>query len=635
MLVIVLCGCQTAQQLQTNQQNYQINQFQSNEATDNTAAIPTAASTKTVVLFNMDANPANRETSSTVTTRDAHQQHNAILVTKDDATFTSLANPVVQQISKPTQAIAKRVNQLPLHTWSASDGQAYKKLSVKSQTAFTLTTPEAQLADAVALPPRPITMQPKPPARDLWELTREQFQLPKQTNPIALQRIKKYYDWLKKNPSYLLKVTKRSKRYYHHIFNTIVKNKLPGEIALLPIVESGFDPFAYSHSQAAGIWQFIPSTGQIYGLKQNWWYDGRRDPIASTQAAINYLEHLHAMFKGDWLLALASYNAGQGTVLKAIRKNKRANRPTNFWALDLPRETRQYVPKLLAISQLVKETAGSDKVTSISNTPYFEIVNIRSQLDLAQAAKLAQVSISEIHLLNPSLNQWATDPDGPHRLLVPLGHGDILSTALEQLPAEKRMIWKRYSIKSGDTLLELAHRFNTTVEVLRDTNSISGNLIRQGEKIIIPIASKKIEAYTLSAGQRNIKLQKRTQKADKSSKVIHQIQSGDSLWAIAKRYNVTTKELASWNNLSSKSVLQVNNTLEILPKVNISQTASKRSNVLKKVNYKVRQGDNLSMIAWRFNVNVADIRIWNQSLKKYLQPEQLLTLYVDVTKTRQ
>jgi membrane-bound lytic murein transglycosylase D len=197
------------------------------------------------------------------------------------------------------------------------------------------------------------------------------------------------------------------------------------------------------------------------------------------------------------------------------------------------------------------------------------------------------------------------------------------------------MIWKRYSIQSGDTLLKLAHRFNTTVEVLRNTNSISGNLIRQGEKIIIPIASKGVEAYTLSAGQRNIKLQKRKQKADKSNKITHQIQSGDSLWSIAKRYNVTTKELASWNNINSKSVLQVNNTLDIWPKVNTSQTPSERSNVLKKVNYKVRQDDNLSMIAWRFNVKLADIHIWNKSLKKYLQPGQLLTLYVDVTKTRQ
>lgn len=190
------------------------------------------------------------------------------------------------------------------------------------------------------------TDKPKEPS-DIWERIRAGYQL---DIDIDRPRLSSQLRWFSSHPSYLDRVSKRGERYLYYIVDELEKAGIPTEIALLPIVESGFDPFGYSHGRASGPWQFIPSTGQMYGLDQTWWYDGRRDIIGSTQAAIAYLTRLHKMFDGDWLHALASYNSGEGTVMRAIRKNKKAGKPTDFWSLDLPKETRAYVPKLIALS---------------------------------------------------------------------------------------------------------------------------------------------------------------------------------------------------------------------------------------------------------------------------------------------
>ena len=207
-------------------------------------------------------------------------------------------------------------------------------------------------------------------------------------------RVRAHLNWFKKHPTYLDRVAKRAERYLFYIAEQIDVRGIPGELALLPVVESAFDPFAYSHGRASGVWQFIPSTGKYFGLEQNWWYDGRRDISASTLAALNYLESLQRQFKGDWLLALASYNAGGGNVRKAIRKNKRLGKPTDFWSLDLPRETRAYVPKLLALADIIKRPEQFNlSLYEIANEEVISQVNIKSQLDLAKATKLQMAII--------------------------------------------------------------------------------------------------------------------------------------------------------------------------------------------------------------------------------------------------
>jgi membrane-bound lytic murein transglycosylase D len=251
---------------------------------------------------------------------------------------------------------------------------------------------------------------------NIWPRIRHQlnFDIP-QNNRVIAQR-----NWYARHPGYLKRVAKRAEPFLHYIITELEKNNMPIELALLPVVESAFDPFAYSHGRASGMWQFVPGTGERFGMKQNWWYDGRRDVIASTQGAINYLKYLNKYFNGDWMLALAAYNSGEGRVRRAVNKNKNLNKPTDFWSLGLPKETQAYVPKLLALADIIKRPQDFNlTLYPIDNKAVLSQVDIKSQLDLAKAAQLAGLSLAELQRLNPGFNRWATDPDGPHQLLLP------------------------------------------------------------------------------------------------------------------------------------------------------------------------------------------------------------------------
>ena len=509
-----------------------------------------------------------------------------------------------------------------------------KPASALAQTAQSETTdPKVALAVNTLLdqPTGNAFVEPEPaPVLDLWQITVQNYGLSHHYH----NRVDAHDKWYRKHTEYMQRVTNRSSRYYHYVLNKVLAAGLPAEIALLPIVESGFDTFAYSHGRAAGAWQFIPSPGRMFGLKQTWWYDGRRDVIASTEAAIAYLQQLNAMFDGDWLLALAAYNGGPGTVSKAIKANKKRGKPTDYWSLSLPKETMNYVPKLLGLSQVVADHAGTDKLTTVANEAYFEVIDTGSQIDLAQAAELASVSVDEIYRLNPGYNQWATDPEGPHRLLVPISQAALFRTNLEQLPANKRIAWQRYIIQPGDSLLKLSKQYQVSVEMIRTLNNLQGNVIVAGKPLMIPVASKDASAYSLSAAQRVIKRQQQLSRTNAANRVVHEVASGDSLWTISKKYKVTVKQIASWNKIGTRSLLQIGQKLDIWPRVATTKLTSGSRSVVKKLTYKVRSGDNLSAIAYRFNVTVKDIQRWNTDLKKYLQPGQKLTLYVDVTKSR-
>src|SRR4030067_975735 len=245
-------------------------------------------------------------------------------------------------------------------------------------------------------------LYPKGNNNSVWEKSRRGFSLPDSEHP----GVKGDLYWFVNNPDYLLRTSIRAKPYLHFVLEEIKSRGMPTEIALLPIVESAYQPFAYSHGRAAGIWQFIPGTGRLYGLKQNWWYDGRRDVYAATRAALTYLQNLSEMFEGDWLLALAAYNSGEGTVARPGAKNRKLGKKTDFWSLKLPRETRGYVPKLLALATIVNDPDKfSSTMLDISNEPYFALVNTESQLDLALAAELAELSTDEIYQLNPGFHR--------------------------------------------------------------------------------------------------------------------------------------------------------------------------------------------------------------------------------------
>ncbi|WP_426417479.1 LysM peptidoglycan-binding domain-containing protein [Aestuariirhabdus sp. LZHN29] len=490
---------------------------------------------------------------------------------------------------------------------------------------FSFTVTGAETIDpmqAADIEPQPV----EAPVIDLWQRTRDGFQLNlDQDNP----RIKAQLRWYATHQAYLDRVAARASRYMFYIVEELEKRDMPAELALLPVVESAFDPFAYSHGRASGIWQFIPSTGRHFGLKQNWWYDGRRDIVASTDAALTYLQQLHKRF-GDWELALAAYNSGGGTVAKAVRRNRSAGKAVDFWSLKLPRETRAYVPKLIALSQLIKDPAQYQvNLTPIANQPYFDIVTIDGQIDLAQAARMAQLEMKELYQLNPAFNQWATDPEGPHRLLIPVDQSAAFAEQLAQIAPEHRVQWKRYKVADGDSLIRIAGKHNTTVALIKEVNQVRGSMIRAGQTLLIPQPSANMKTYSLSAHQRTLSRQQRAVSGKQKS--TYTVQSGDSFWTISRRHKVSVRELASWNNMAPGDPLKVGKTLVIWGSKSTSAQSS-NPGVIRKVSYRVRNGDSLSTIASRFRVGVSQIKRWNTLDAKYLQPGQRLTLYVDVTK---
>ncbi|HEB92814.1 MAG TPA: LysM peptidoglycan-binding domain-containing protein [Gammaproteobacteria bacterium] len=468
------------------------------------------------------------------------------------------------------------------------------------------------------------------PPGDLWDRLREGFHLQDHNHP----GIRSYLDWYARNQAYLDRVAERARPFLYDIVQEVERRGMPGEIALLPVVESAFQPFAYSAGRAAGIWQFIPATGRHYGLKQNWWYDGRRDVRAATRAALDYLQHLNTLFDGDWLLALAAYNSGEGRVQRAIRANRKKGKATDFWSLDLPKETRGYVPKLLAISTLI-ETPGhyGVRLISIPDRPQLAEIDIGSQIDLALAAELAGLSIEEIYRLNPAYNRWATAPDGPHRLLLPIDKAEAFRHSLAELGTRDRVRWERHRIKPGENLGGIARRYQTSVALLQEVNQIRGQWIRAGDTLMIPIATKNLSHY-LSEDRRKQAIQD-TQR--RGNKIHHTVRSGDTWWDLSRKHGVTTNKLARWNSMSPRDPLFPGQQLVIWSRGNnllkTNFTAALDGARHQKIHYRVRKGDSLARIAKRFSVTIAKLRRWNALQKgKYLQPGQRLTLYVDITR---
>lgn len=465
---------------------------------------------------------------------------------------------------------------------------------------------------------------------DLWERIRGGFSLPDSQN----QRVIAELRYFSRHPNYMKRVSERAEPYLYFIVEEVEKRGMPSEIALLPVVESAFQVFAYSHGRAAGIWQFIPGTGKRFGLKQNWWYDGRRDIYASTHGALNYLEYLHKLFDGDWMLALAAYNSGEGTVRKAVRRNKKLGKPTDFWSLKLPRETRAYVPKLIAISKIVlNPDLYNAELTPVDNTPYMARVNVGSQIDLALAADLADISIEEIYRLNPAFNRWATDPSGPHELFIPEESLDTFETALAEIPKKNRVQWTRYKIQSGDTISQIAQKFHTTPALIRDVNHMRNNRLRAGKYLVIPVASKSQKDYVLTSHSRTIKRVKRNQQKAKHTYTVRQ---GDSFWTISRKYKVGVRQLAKWNGMAPRDTLKVGQKLVILggkaPARSTRFTPPHKGQV-RRIHYTVRKGDSIARIASKFRVSINDVVRWNKLNKtKYLQPGQKIVLFVDVTK---
>jgi membrane-bound lytic murein transglycosylase D len=461
---------------------------------------------------------------------------------------------------------------------------------------------------------------------DLLEKLRREFSL----TPVMNNRVQAELKWFTRNPKYLNRVFTRAQRYLPFIVDELERRDLPMELALLPIVESAFDPFAYSHGRAAGLWQMIPGTARRFGVRQNWWYDGRRDVVDSTNAALDYLAYLHELQDGDWPNAIASYNSGEGNVLKAKRRNASRSQPTDFWNLKLSRETSAYVPRLMALVEIVRDPDQFGlTLPELVNEPQFAIADIGGQIDLALAAELAGMDLDALSSWNAGNNRWATDPKGEHRLILPVDVVDEFSAALAAVPLNERIRWQRHKVKNGEAISQIADRYNVTVSTIRSANELSGNMIRAGSYLMIPVATKPLSDYSQTADARRERKQATVRQGNR---VEHIVASGESFWTISRKYGVDIKKLASWNGTSPRDTLAVGQKLVVWTNQPVARSAGQGNGLTRKLKYTVRNGDSLYLIASKFRVTVAQLVRWNKIDKNnILRPGQRLTMYVDVT----
>jgi len=451
----------------------------------------------------------------------------------------------------------------------------------------------------------------------------------------------------RKNPDFLDRTFKRGARYLYYIVQEIEKRNLPLELALLPVVESAFNPVAYSRSRASGLWQFIPSSGKHYGLEQNWWIDERRDVIEATNAALTYLQYLNTYFAGDWYLAIAAYNGGEGTVSGAVRRNQSAGLPTDFFSLNLRAETRDYVPKLLAISRIVRNPeAYGLSFAAIPNQPFFEAVEPGRQVHLDQAAQLAGITREDMFALNPGYNRMTTPPNGPHRLLLPIPNAQTFRQAMvEQSLVDQGSVAVlaveappevRHQVRRGETLSSIARQYSVPMLTIQQANEIHGSVIHPGQSLLIPAAAAGSTATlaALAAPRDDITAQLPEHQKPAASKKpkVHVVKSGDTLWGVARKYGVTVPALASANGLSNKAGLVPGARLEI-PGTGggtVTRTASNSAKESSRVTYKVKRGDTLSEIADRFDVSVRELMTWNRLRQSSsLRAGQRLVVYTD------
>ncbi len=394
---------------------------------------------------------------------------------------------------------------------------------------------------------------------DVWARMRAGFSMKKLDSPLVAVHER----WYVSNPEYIARMNDRARLYLHYIVEELERRGMPTELALLPAIESAYQPYALSRARASGLWQFIAPTGQLYGLKMNWWYDGRRDVLAATQAALDYLEKLYSEFDGDWHLALAAYNAGEGKIGRMMAYNQQRGKSTDYVHLKLKRETVNYVPKLQAIINIIAhpEKYGIT-LAHIPNKPYFAKVETGSQIDLGVVAKMIDVPVTDLQVINPGYTRWATAPDGPHHLLVPADKKDALVEGLNKLPAGDRIQYRHHVVVRGDTLHEVSRRYGVTVDVLRTTNNMHSNLLRPGQGLLIPVSTRSLTPVVYA--QRVAKAVPVAVRNPNQPR-LHQVRAGETLWSIARRYGVTVKNLREWNLLDSEDALKLGQRLRIWP----------------------------------------------------------------------
>jgi len=403
--------------------------------------------------------------------------------------------------------------------------------------------------------------------------------------------------WFESRQNYIHELTHNARPYIYYVYQQAKKRDMPTELALIPMIESNYNPFAYAHTGATGLWQMMPGTASGFGVRINWWYDGRRDIIASTKAALDYFDYLHAYF-GNWLLAIAAYDSGEGTVEMAIRHNQRLHRPTDFWDLPLPHETKMYVPKLLALAEIVRDPRHYHlHLDSVPNRSYFTAVDMNHEMALSEVAELSQTSIKSVRNLNPGFRRWRTMSGHPYSLLLPKAQVATFEQQL-QLANEPHTQWRHHQVSAGESLSFLAHLYRTNIGVIKEANHLTNDHIHIGQVLLIPTAAN-IKAHTATHHIASAKIAEDF--VPGPQRMIHHVAPGDNLWTIAARFHVKPSQIRYWNNIPYRGRIHTGQELTIW-------VPAKHKGAYY---YQVKSGDTLGRIAAHFGVTVNTLKAQN------------------------
>lgn len=470
----------------------------------------------------------------------------------------------------------------------------------------------------------------------VWDRIRAGYTLPHASNSTVDAQIR-FYTSKKK---YFYGVMQQAEPYLYFVAKEMQANDMPMELALLPFIESSYNPTASSPgNQNVGMWQFGAATGRNFGLAQNSWYDGRRDVVASTDAAIRLLKKLYARFDNDWLLAVAAYNAGDGTIQQAIDKNRRAGKPTDFWSLPLSKTTQGYIPQLIALSKIVADPTIYDfNLYPIPDVPYFVKINVDSQINIADAAQQSALDVALLKKLNAGFKSGLTDPTQPRHVLVPVDAAATFRLQLDSLPKIASVKWQEHQVKKGESLEAVAKKYGVSAAKLQAINSLKSAKLAPGQRLQIPLSPS-----TDSSPEPVVAQQANPQ--EKTQNTYYTVKSGENLWSIAKAKNTSVETLARLNNMSTKSALKPGQKLIVVNQasdnatksiqskdnqVTTSQTKASESKESQTLKYTIKSGDTLGKVAAKYDVSVKQLMQWNKIKDETsIRPKQELIVLVD------
>ena len=442
----------------------------------------------------------------------------------------------------------------------------------------------------------------QPEYKDLWEYFVSQSI--ESNNYILDERVLNYMNIHLKDTSKFTEYLNDSFYFFYFAIDELEKNELPVELALVPYIESNYDPFSISPSGAVGMWQFMPRTGRFYDLDRTWWNEDRHDPFASTIAAVKYLEYLYKRFDKDIYLTLAAYNAGPSLLDRKIRQNKRKGSPIDFWSLELPEQTKDYIPKYIALKELILNSKRYEII--LPNIPYEPVVTkvvIPGQVEIFALSEYLQIKPELLYKLNAGYTKWASAPKDESIFYIPINKQELFS---KNNPFDNfdQINWISHNIQEGDSLWALAKKYNTEVKIVKEINYLKSDVLKIGNNLLIPLSKTESNSFIPYE--------------------LHIVSEGDTLWSISSLYNLDINDIARMNNIDPDSFLQLGQQLSIGNKNIHRNMESKKRTIL----YSVKQGDSLYKISELFDVSIKSIKDINEFKNSTLMPGQIIKVAI-------